>query len=122
MKKSILIVCLVLYTFSVINSASGYSAFEYSASGYSPLGFSTSGYCALCEGHIACNTTGDFNMFCPPDATLIRFTPEERNALLEAHNRNRDQLAGGLIPGYQSAAQMNSVVSSKYYYTLFRLA
>ncbi|XP_070497945.1 antigen 5 like allergen Cul n 1-like [Chironomus tepperi] len=83
MKKSILFTCLVLYSFSVISSVSG--------------------YCSLCAGHIACNTTGDLSIFCPPDARVIPLGAQEINVLLDVHNGYRNTVASGLTPGLSSA-------------------
>jgi hypothetical protein len=96
MKKSILIICFVLYSFSVI-SISGFTNF--------------SGYCALCEGHIACNHTGNLDPNCPRDARVEAFTATERNYLLELHNNYRNQLAGAEIPRFPAASRMMAVVS-----------
>ena len=90
MKKSILIICFVLYSFSVISSASG--------------------YCSLCAGHVACNTTGTFNPNCPRDVELKRFGTFERNILLNGHNEFRDQIARGNISGFDPASRMMAVV------------
>jgi len=91
MKKSILVICFVLYSFSVISSVSG--------------------YCSLCAGHIACNHTGNFNSNCPADASIERFTATERTQLLDLHNDYRNRIAGGQIPPFLSASSMNAVVS-----------
>lgn len=91
MKKSILIICFALYSFSVIGSVSG--------------------YCSLCAGHIACNHTGNFDRNCPSDASIERFTATERAQLLDLHNDYRDQIAGGQIGQFPTASRMNAVVS-----------
>lgn len=93
MKKSILIICLVLYSFSVISSVSG--------------------YCSLCTGHIACNTTGDLNPNCPADAVVVSLSATERNILVDLHNDMRNRIASGLTPGFSSApaSRMMAVVS-----------
>ncbi|CAG9807638.1 unnamed protein product [Chironomus riparius] len=89
MKKSILIICFVLYSFNIISSASG--------------------YCSLCAGHIACNTTGDFNPNCPRDAIVVPLSSVERNILLDAHNNYRNQIASGSIPNFPTAERMMAV-------------
>jgi hypothetical protein len=86
MKKSILIICFVLYSFSVISSVSG--------------------YCSLCAGHIACNTTGTFNPNCPAD---VRIEPFDRNFILNLHNDKRNLIAGGGVPRFPAAIRMNAV-------------
>lgn len=88
MKKSILVICLVLYSFSVISSVSG--------------------YCELCEGHVACNHTGNFDPSCPWDVHFVQFN---RTDMLRFHNEKRNQIAGG-FDKFQPAIRMNAVVSS----------
>ena len=68
-------------------------------------------YCSLCKWHIACNNTGAFAAICPRDAIVVPLTLAEKEAFLTSHNTLRNKLAGGLIPGFLSAANISAVVS-----------
>jgi hypothetical protein len=68
-------------------------------------------YCSLCRWHIACNNTGAFSLNCPADAVVVPFTQADKDSFLNAHNTLRNTLAGGLTPGFASAANISAVVS-----------
>jgi len=68
-------------------------------------------YCTLCRWHIACNHTGAFSANCPPDAVVVPLTQADKDAFLTSHNTLRNTLAGGLTPGFVSAANISAVVS-----------
>lgn len=69
-------------------------------------------YCSLCKWHIACNNTGAFAAICPPDAIVVSLTQAEKDVFLNNHNTLRNTLAGGLTPGFTTAANISAVVSS----------
>lgn len=71
-------------------------------------------YCSLCRWHIACNHTGAFAAICPPDAIVVPLTQDEKDAFLNNHNTHRNSLAGGLIPGFTTAANISAVVSHSF--------
>jgi len=68
-------------------------------------------YCSLCKWHIACNNTGAFAAICPSDAVVVPLTQADKDAFLTSHNTLRNTLAGGLTPGFASAANISAVVS-----------
>ncbi|XP_065368937.1 antigen 5 like allergen Cul n 1-like [Calliphora vicina] len=64
--------------------------------------------CPLGIQHIACNNSGAFNERCEPDAKIIDLRPH-RKFILHEHNKRRNFIASGKLPGYYPAAKMASL-------------
>ncbi|KAL7736960.1 hypothetical protein ACLKA6_008821 [Drosophila palustris] len=66
----------------------------------------------LCLGgttHVACNNDGEFHESCPADAVMINLQPH-RDFILDEHNKRRNFIAAGQLPGYYPAARMATMV------------
>ncbi|XP_055371242.1 antigen 5 like allergen Cul n 1-like [Condylostylus longicornis] len=57
------------------------------------------------EKHVACGNTGSLGSKCPSDAVVIDVKPF-KDYFLHEHNRLRNKIAMGYVPGYKSAARM----------------
>jgi hypothetical protein len=72
-------------------------------------------YCdkSLCPkgNHIACGHIGAFSPSCPPDRRMVALRSADRNLILDVHNSQRNRIAGGGEFGFESAANMNEIVS-----------
>lgn len=79
---------------------------------------SISDYCLktsqLCSNtgyqHVTCGATGDLGPACPSDARAIELSGENIQHILDMHNKYRNQIASGNLPGFNSAAKMNTLV------------
>ncbi|KAG5669801.1 hypothetical protein PVAND_000094 [Polypedilum vanderplanki] len=63
-------------------------------------------YCKLCSDHIACNNNGQFASTCPRDATMVTFSNQHIQTLLNAHNNARNTIAGGGVSKLRTASKM----------------
>jgi hypothetical protein len=54
-----------------------------------------------------------FSENCSADATLVLMTYDLRKFLLDAHNKYRNRVAGGRVPGYTAARRMPALVTEK---------
>lgn len=68
-------------------------------------------YCKLCSNHIACNHTTNFISECPDNAVIVDLSQSDKDFFVNVHNELRSNIAGGMIPGFSSAANMSAVVS-----------
>ncbi|XP_037945428.1 antigen 5 like allergen Cul n 1-like [Teleopsis dalmanni] len=59
--------------------------------------------------NIACNNDGNFNERCPPDTTMLDLRPY-RSFILHEHNKRRNFIAAGLLPGYYPASRMATMI------------
>ncbi|XP_075167893.1 antigen 5 like allergen Cul n 1-like [Haematobia irritans] len=59
--------------------------------------------------HTACENTGEFHERCPSDAIMIDLEPY-RDFILHEHNKRRNFIASGLLPGYYPASRMAALV------------
>lgn len=66
---------------------------------------STTGY-----QHVTCGATGDLGPACPSDARVIELSDENIQQILDMHNKYRNQIASGNLPGFKSAAKMSTLV------------
>lgn len=98
-----------------------------------------SDYCSLCQSHIACNNDGvslalissrlfskadlfNFNFVCTfaqqwgsacsEDAQLVEMTPKIKATILATHNKHRNEIAGGQVSGFDTAAKMSTLVNN----------
>lgn len=69
------------------------------------------GLCRAGNQHIGCGHSGEFDPSCPPDRYLLHFTEADRQAVLNAHNANRNRIASGAEPGLMSASRMATMVN-----------
>ncbi|XP_068147157.1 antigen 5 like allergen Cul n 1 isoform X1 [Drosophila tropicalis] len=72
------------------------------------------GWCdpSLCENgakHVACRNNGHFHRRCQPDAFQVDIS-KHKAYMLHAHNKRRNFLALGKVPGYYPAARMATMV------------
>lgn len=49
---------------------------------------------------------------CSDDAQLIEMTPKIKATILATHNKHRNNIAGGQISGFETAAKMATIVSN----------
>ncbi|XP_043644654.1 antigen 5 like allergen Cul n 1 [Drosophila teissieri] len=66
----------------------------------------------LCGGgvkHIACRNSGNFHRRCQPDAVQVDVSRHKAD-FLHGHNKRRNFLALGKVPGYYPAARMATMV------------
>jgi hypothetical protein len=71
-------------------------------------------YCSLCDNgrnHIACGHSGNFSQSCPSDARLVKLSAADKKAIVDLHNKFRNQIASGKLPGFRPAVAMKAVVS-----------
>ncbi|XP_061402291.1 antigen 5 like allergen Cul n 1-like [Musca vetustissima] len=59
--------------------------------------------------HIACENYGFFAPRCQPDATMIDINPY-RHVFVDEHNKRRNLIASGQLPGYYPASRMATMV------------
>ncbi|XP_055911692.1 antigen 5 like allergen Cul n 1-like [Eupeodes corollae] len=55
--------------------------------------------------HIACNNDGNFSPACQPDVVVLNIKPF-KSMILHEHNKRRNFIALGLLPGYYPATRM----------------
>ncbi|XP_070492977.1 venom allergen-1-like [Chironomus tepperi] len=71
-------------------------------------------YCStsLCSGwkHIACENSGDFDPFCPPDRKILDLYDEHKQLIVDEHNKLRNKIASGQEIGFNSASMMSTMV------------
>ncbi|KAH8415957.1 hypothetical protein KR222_005134 [Zaprionus bogoriensis] len=65
--------------------------------------------CAPGVKHVACRNNGEFHESCSPDAVMINLRPH-RDFILDEHNKRRNFVAAGKLPGYYPAARMATMV------------
>ncbi|XP_013100211.1 antigen 5 like allergen Cul n 1-like [Stomoxys calcitrans] len=58
--------------------------------------------------HTACNNTGEFHESCAADTVMIDLTPY-RDLILHEHNKRRNFIANGLLPGFYPASRMATI-------------
>jgi hypothetical protein len=78
-------------------------------------------YCPLCDdgsNHVACGHSGNISEFCPSDAKLVTLTAVDKKAIVDLHNKLRNQIASGKLPGFPSASAMKLVVSKLLFFRL----
>lgn len=72
-------------------------------------------YCSssLCSDleHIGCNHSGDFHPSCPNDKKIISFTDDDKQLILDEHNKLRNKLASGQQIGFKTASRMTTMVN-----------
>nr|QHO60649.1 antigen 5-related protein [Sergentomyia schwetzi] len=56
--------------------------------------------------HIGCGNNGGFDHECPSNAEIIPIDEQKQLLFLKLHNRLRDRLARGKVPGFKKAAKM----------------
>ncbi|XP_017836594.1 antigen 5 like allergen Cul n 1 [Drosophila busckii] len=61
--------------------------------------------CGAGKKHVACNNDGQFHERCSEDAAMIDLRPH-REFILHEHNKRRNFIASGKLPGYYPAANM----------------
>lgn len=61
--------------------------------------------------HVTCGASGGNGQACPPGSGAIELTSTQVQEILDLHNNFRNQIAGGHVPGYRTAAKMTSMVS-----------
>uniref|UniRef100_A0AAG5DK18 SCP domain-containing protein n=1 Tax=Anopheles atroparvus TaxID=41427 RepID=A0AAG5DK18_ANOAO len=63
--------------------------------------------CPAGDAHLGCTATAGFGSACyNRQPVQVAMTPGRKAAILEQHNRQREQIASGLLPGYLSAYRM----------------
>lgn len=67
-------------------------------------------YCQVCTNHVACNNNGLFVSSCPKDASIVPMSTSAISTFLNAHNANRNKIAGGGEPGFKTATKMLKMV------------
>lgn len=75
------------------------------------LAYSQDTYCSLCDNHVACRNDGSWAANCPSGAEALTLSDANINTVLSEHNRVRNLLALGKIPGYKTASKMKPFVS-----------
>lgn len=68
--------------------------------------------CAKGKKHIACKHTGAFDLNCPANKTLIELTDDNKEYILDVHNKFRNTIALGAVDGYEPATRMTTMVRS----------
>lgn len=66
--------------------------------------------CAKGKKHIGCKHTGAFDINCPANKTLIELTEDNKEYILDIHNKFRNTIALGAVDGYEPAARMTTMV------------
>lgn len=66
--------------------------------------------CAKGKKHIGCKHTGAFDINCPANKTLIELTDENKEYILDIHNKFRNTIALGAVDRYEPAARMTTMV------------
>ncbi|EDW72384.2 uncharacterized protein Dwil_GK20747 [Drosophila willistoni] len=74
-----------------------------------PLSWCDPALCSPGTTHVACNNNGEFNENCSPDAAMINMKPY-RDFILHEHNKRRNFIASGSLPGYYPAARMATMI------------
>ena len=52
------------------------------------------------------NLSQEFAQECGEDPEILTLTPTMKKLILDLHNRHRNKLSGGKLPGYAPAARM----------------
>lgn len=66
--------------------------------------------CSKGKKHIACKHTGAFDLNCPANKTLIELTEDNKEYILDVHNKYRNSIALGAVDGYEPATRMTTMV------------
>ncbi|SPP72729.1 antigen 5 like allergen Cul n 1 [Drosophila guanche] len=74
-----------------------------------PLSWCDPQLCPEGKVHIACNNNGKFHESCSKDATMVNLKPH-RALILAEHNKRRNFIASGSLPGYYPATRMATMV------------
>nr|CAR93762.1 CG9822-PA [Drosophila melanogaster]CAR93765.1 CG9822-PA [Drosophila melanogaster]CAR93767.1 CG9822-PA [Drosophila melanogaster] len=74
-----------------------------------PLSWCDPDLCPDNTVHIACNNDGKFHESCSPDATMVDLKPY-RKLIVNEHNKRRNYIASGSLPGYYPATRMATMV------------
>ena len=72
---------------------------------------SATDYCNICTNHVACNNNNQFKSTCPSDAKIVPMSSSAIQTFLNAHNANRNKIAGGSEPGFKTAKKMMKLVA-----------
>ncbi|XP_017836482.1 antigen 5 like allergen Cul n 1 [Drosophila busckii] len=67
---------------------------------------------SLCAGvkHIACRNNGHFHKRCQPDAFEVEISARNKAHFVHGHNKRRNFVALGKLPGYYPAARMTTMM------------